>query len=550
MGFRFTEITFDGITNQVQEYLEKKYKKARDVFSPASPYGQILDVVKRLYSNSILYLKTSVNQFILSDRNNQNYDIIRSAAIVAGHDPSRAVSATGTLKFTLRQSISVEDEIPGQKIRIDNFTQIKNKTNGLKYIIDLGGSDSIVLNLNSTRNFFVNIKQGEIPEPATFTGTGELNQSFVVEGISEIEQYSVKVFVNDELIENKKHLREILPQQKACVVRTSFDGGVSILFGNDNTGFIPALGDLIRVEYIKTQGSSGNIFRRTINDFEFEGAVFDGNGAEIDFEEFFDVFISTDINFGVDRESIDFMRNIIPLNSNNFILALPEQYAYAIKRLGVFSYVNAFRRNNQVVINATPNIKLFKNRNSDYFSVDRRAFELDEYEIFKIDQYLKKGGYIQLTDNYVFRTPKLSFYVMNVFLRLFDDAQEELVNSEIIDRVSEYFLDLNRFDRIPKKDLIKLIGAIEGVDSVDISFISKKNEDYHINSSINPDYDSDTLLGIDPILGDIIFEKDEYPIIRGGFRDRQGIYFSDVLFDGLSTLNIIIEGTTNRTSTL
>jgi hypothetical protein len=67
---------------------------------------------------------------------------------------------------------------------------------------------------------------------------------------------------------------------------------------------------------------------------------------------------------------------------------LPQQYAYQIKRLGVFSHVNAYSDNyGTVFIVATPNIKLFKNANANYFNVDIKAFELDDYEKQKIDQW-------------------------------------------------------------------------------------------------------------------------------------------------------------------
>jgi hypothetical protein len=36
-----------------------------------------------------------------------------------------------------------------------------------------------------------------------------------------------------------------------------------------------------------------------------------------------------------------FTKNILPIASNNFVLGLPQQYAYEIKKLGVFSHVNA-----------------------------------------------------------------------------------------------------------------------------------------------------------------------------------------------------------------
>jgi hypothetical protein len=74
-----------------------------------------------------------------------------------------------------------------------------------------------------------------------------------------------------------------------------------------------------------------------------------------------------------------------------------------------FSYVNAYEASGTIFIVATPNIKLFKNQNANYFTIDIRAFELDNYEKSKIDKYLRIGGNIQLTRKYKVTSPKLSF---------------------------------------------------------------------------------------------------------------------------------------------
>ena len=67
-----------------------------------------------------------------------------------------------------------------------------------------------------------------------------------------------------------------------------------------------------------------------------------------------------------------------------------------------------------------------------------------------------------------------------------------------------YLSELDRDDRIVKSDIIKEIETIEWVDSVNLSFISKKNEDYH---KLNPS--SVTIYGLDPILGDVVVNNDE-----------------------------------------
>lgn len=358
----------------------------------------------------------------------------------------------------------------------------------------------------------------------------------------------------------------MLPDEKACVIRTGFNGGIDVIFGNGGFGMIPEIGSRITVNYIKTDGDLGNIYRRTSNDWKFVEDVFDGNGDTLDITKAFNIDIYTDINFGAGKEDLMFTRSILPIASNNFVLGLPQQYAYEIKKLGVFSHVNAYERTGTIYIVATPNIKLFKSTDSNYFTVDKRAFSLDAYEISKIDKYLKTGGNLQLTRKYRIKSPDLSYYVMNVYVISYSDALDESVNSQILEATSEYFLNLSRIDRIPKLDIIKALSNIRDIHSVDIQFVCKKNEDYHkaaildtqnklnkYNSSyendisvskVNPDYVPTESKGLDPILGDIIFEPNEIPIIRGGWFDRNGIYYSDDIDgNGLKSVNIIKKGT-------
>lgn len=571
MASKFTQISFRNLRDEIQEFLRVTYNKADQLFSPSSPYGQILEVSEELFQLSFIYLQNSLNQFDLSDVNSNNRKIVRSAAITAGHNPTRAVSATGTLKFRLNASTDIEKDIPGKRVTIFDKTLIKNKTNDLNYVIDLGGLDKITYPIKEDTQFFVNIVQGKW-KIADFTGDGSINQTFAVEvpGNKEVENFNVKVEVNGKNWEVKKHLYDMLPDDEACVVKTGFNSGIMVIFGNGSFGSTPPIGSEIRVSYIETNGSNGNIFRRTTNDWQIIDDVIDGFGTNIDLSNSFDILIHTDINFGADNESTAFTRNLLPISSNNFVLALPQQYAFAIKKLGVFSHVNAYQaKDDTIYIVCTPNIQLFKNRNADYFTVDINAFILDNYEKSKIDAYLKISGNIQLTKKYKIDSPKLSYYSMNVFVIFFDDVIQETVNNEIRQKVSEYFLDFKRMDRVPKKDLINVISQVDGVDSVDISFVSKKNEDYHreyIQKDMNrrnsdlatasdltiekafPDYNPSEIRGLDPVLGDIVFEASELPIIRGGWKDRNGVFYSANPGEsvGFSSLNIIKKGTTPR----
>ena len=57
-------------------------------------------------------------------------------------------------------------------------------------------------------------------------------------------------------------------------------------------------------------------------------------------------------------------------------------------------------------------------------------------------------------------------------------------------------------------------------------------------------YNPNAVIGIDPVLGDIVFDPSDIPIIRGGWYDRNGVYYSDdIESSGLKSVNIILIGT-------
>ena len=557
----FTSIRFSDIKGQIEDFLKGEYSKASILFSSASPYGQILGVIENLHQLSFLYLKNSINTHDISLPNSTNKRIIRNAAITAGHIPGRAISASGTLKFSLKTNLELEKDVPGGKITFSNRINIKNKTNSLDYSFNIG-TEKVTHKITPNYIFFVPIIQGKWVTK-TFTGQGTSMQSFSSNetGQKDIDNFNVEVLVNGELWSIKKHIYEMIPNESAVVVRTGYVGVIDIIFGNGGFGAMPPIGSTIDISYLKTDGSIGNIFRRTLNDWSFVDSIVDGNGMSIDTDKIFNIEIYNDITFGADGETLEFTKSILPISSNNFVLALPQQYAYQIKKLGVFSHVNAYEKSGTIFIAVVPNINLFKNQNSDYFTIDKSAFTLDTYEKSKVDNYLRTSGVIQLTRKYKIVNPTLSYYAMNVFVIPYSDASDDSVNSQILEKISNYFLSLSRVDRIPKLDIIRELSNISDIHSVDIQFVSKKNEDYHkemqqamqnqLTKYANtgtarqlPNYDPTLTLGMDPILGDILFDPEEMPIIRGGWKNRDDAYYSaDIESNGLKSVNIIKNGT-------
>ena len=567
----FSEITFSKVKAEIQAYLQSTYNKAGVLFTPSSPYGQILSVIENLFQLSILYLKNTIKQVSLLETSSINERMIKNSAILAGHLPTRAISATGTLKLSLNSSTVIQNDISGGKITLYNKQTLKNKTNGLYYSLSLG-VDKQLYNINNSSTIYMNIIQGRWNK-TTFTGDGSISQSFTItlRGSQEVENFNYEVLVNGTIWETKTTITDLLPNENACIVRSGIDGGVDILFGNNDFGGIPPLSSTIEVYYISSDGQNGNIFRRTPNDWIFVDSATNGLGNSIDLTKFFNVDIYTDINFGADKENILFTKSIVPVSSNNFVIGTVQQFAYQIKKLGVFSHVNAYLKNGVVYIIAVPNISLFNNANGNYFNISLSAFMLDNYEKSKIIKYLQSGGNILLSQKLVIDTPILSLYIINVFVITYNDSVMDNVNSEITNALSTYFLSLSSNSaingRIPVSSIVSILSDINDINSVNISFVSKKNEDYHsavmiadqnrrnqyadptLLSASRPSliYNPNMTLGLDGSLGDILFEANEVPIIRGGWYDRNNNYYADDINSNvLKTVNIINIGTVQR----
>ena len=75
----FIQITYSNIKADIEYFLRGQHNKGQILYSPASPYGQILSVLENLHQLSFLYLKNAINQFDLGDNNSMNERIIRKA---------------------------------------------------------------------------------------------------------------------------------------------------------------------------------------------------------------------------------------------------------------------------------------------------------------------------------------------------------------------------------------------------------------------------------------------------------------------------------------
>ena len=276
-----------------------------------------------------------------------------------------------------------------------------------------------------------------------------------------------------------------------------------------------------------------------------------------------------------------------------------------------------------------PRITDYYSTDVNYFNVPYEAFYLDQTEKDRIITFLKMEGIISITSVIKVLDPIIKRFIINVFIRRYEDVTEDNIREQVINTLSSYFSSYDRYDRVVKSDLISQLKNVDGIDSVNLEFVGKDNEDYHkdgallssnqqnvlqstyatssnsvnvssnnyrtvvvaqqnqtqasVNQSVSSanismseplvldrkgtqdstisvgnstivSYQNTTqndpkkLVGIDPVLGDIVIGKNEIIILRGGWSNRNGVFFSEdpKTTTGFSTVNIIWKGVTPR----
>jgi hypothetical protein len=560
------KIKFSDIVDQTRQFLVDTYAQASSIFTSASPFGQILQVLTTYSQLFFLYLEDALVEMNILTASKEKS--IYGWSRLAGHNPTRALSAQGTLKIKFKPTAT--SEINASYILLLDETKLTCESNALPYFIQLGNSlQNIKINLSNKDFIPLKIIQGEL-ETQTAIGNGRPLQSFNFQAKRPIENEMVYVTVNGIPFDIVDSLYDMTKGSNQCMVKTGISGGIDVYFGNEDYGVIPTLGSNISVKYVLSNGFQGNIFSKSNQvKWKWKDVGFTNTGEEVDLNEVFDIYIEKPIILGADSEDSGLTKLIAPKTSRSLVLANPDNYVALLSRFN-YSYVDAYTTfddryiddDNIIYLFLIPDIQRRLNSNTDYFTTPLINFYLDPDEKDAIEEYINRSGQQIVTTELSIVDPTLTKYVLNIFLRVYDTIDQPSLKNEITNQITEYFLKVNRRDKIPKSDIIAIIENIKGVDSVNVSFISELNEDaivdgYYIQRinridrirgieeeierKINIQPGEDPNLGLDDF-GDIKIGLNELPVIRGGWYDRFGNYYQDGIdYNQYSSVNIIIK---------
>jgi len=542
------------IQNLLQDSLEliqKRYNQANQLFTVASAWGQILFVLQNLSQLILFFIEDSITELDIKKATRESS--VYGLAALTGHNASRSSCARGQIDIIWNGQDS--SSVGGSAILIPRYASIKFQNGGINYLLNLP-QDYSRINLSATSKLSCEIMEGSI-KSASFTGSGGILQSFNVSDrvTSTIDNFEVKVFVDSEEWKIYDSLYDIPFNYKGCLVKSGISNGIDVIFGNINFGKVPPLGSTITVQYVETVGIGGNINSLEPGKivFEFDDEGTDAFGNPISLRDYLKITCTTAPQLGTNKESINLTRILAPKTSRSFVLANAETYITYFEKFGTFSIIEAFSTfddqylddDNIIYVLLVPDITQKLKTNETYFDIRETEFTLTDYQKQRLLKVIDESGQKIVTTEVKILDPKISRYVINVLISIFEGYDPDTVRGQIVDSISSYFIGIRRRDKIPRSDLIAILESISGVDSVTLFFVSEKNEKYAIsveNLSEN-DPKKKIVLGLDEF-GDIVFDKDEIAIITGGWGDRTGLYYDKGAdYNKLSSINIDIRST-------
>lgn len=529
-------IYVEDIMGQTINYLTSKFDQNRIVFTAASPFGQLLLVVENLTQLVFYYIEDAITELNINEAT--RLTSVYSLATLAGHNPSRSVSAIG--EISLNTNAEAVDA-PYDFVIIPNLTRLRCLNNGLTYILDLP-QDEVKFLFNGTNNGLrLAIRQGII-ETQNVVAKGIPTDSFSIGSPQNffVDNFFVNVYVNGEKWTKYDSILDMPRGENAFLIKTGVTSGIDLFFGNNNYGKIPPRGADITVEYLVTEGVNGNIRTNdpTKIQFEFVDTGFSILGEEINLNDYITIDVTNPPFFGTSAEDSNLTRLIAPRVSKSFALVNPDHYEIVLRKLKLFSVINVFldELDNRILnLFLIPDIRKTFNTGQDYFNADIDRFILTDYQKNELLRYIEKSGSKLISTDVRIIDPVPSNYVLNVTIIAFDDVDTEIIKRDILNNLGTFFIQNTRRNRIPKSDLIKIVEEVNGVDSVSVRIISKKNELNKIQNPNAPD------VGLDEF-NDIITEPIELPLIRGGFTDRYGNVYAEGLSDeALGSVNLQIK---------
>lgn len=536
--FDLAKIRTVELLKQTIDYLVDKYSQSEKLFTVSSPFGQLLFTIQNIANLIFYYIEDSITELNIKQATRKNS--VDGLAGLGGYEPSRATASTGEIELHVKTNTI--QNLPSNILIVPNYTKINCINNNLDYVVILP-TDDLKISLTDQNSIPpLIIKQGRI-EAQSFTGQNTNMQIFNVRFSASalIDHFFVNLYVNDIKWKKYESLLHIPKDAFGYMVRTG-PSGIDIITGTDNMGSRVPLGATVRVEYLITEGYTGKITGKELDQiiFTFVDGGFNMLGEDIDLNEIITIKTTVIPEYGSNPESLALTR--LMLSKTLPVLMTLPSYELMLRRLQSFSIIRTFMDpadERMTCLFLIPDVSKLIGQSDTYFSIPEDRFKLSDSRKEQLIKYIEMNGTKIIATDMKIIDPSISRYVINVSLVVFDGYSIDVIKQNIYIQLSNYFLTTSRTSRIPRSDLIKLIDNIEGVDSVNVNIVSERNEAVKKTDQYAADICVDGF-------NDIIIGNNDLPIIRGGWSDRYGNYYDKgISVEGLGAVNIQIRNTSS-----
>ncbi len=556
--FKFLRDTYTNIgaySRNIREYIDRTIPaRFRSV---ANIFNLTIDVVQDISTLHLLRQENAENEMNIFTA--QNEGNLRGMAQMSGHNPVLPISARGTIRLNITK-VGLKEF--GRQVVLSDKATFRNLTNGMEY--SLQREESIRID-TSAPFVFVQLLEGKRKEQLFVVDSndnlvGDKLYTINLDDSGYIEHHEFKVYVNNELWKKNDSLMDMTTTTKGYLKRVGFGNQVDITFGNGISGKRLSQGDSIRIEYLLTNGEQGNT---TVgSEFEISSGLTDISGNDINAKQYFTAMYESGFNLGSNGESGEVTRAMCGWSSRSLSFARPEFMVSYLSRLSILSHVNAWTEEDDLIFNilALPSIVLPSMR--EYLSLDENRFKLTDIQKKSIKTMIEASRRQWVSTEVVFRDPTIKKYAMYIFVdnSIIHDKLD--LKYKIENKISEIFMkktfgDVDKDvsnDLISRSDFVNVLHDMTEINAVNIDIISEENELARINKYYNktetvldgaikkkvvtrvevPSTDNPNL-GLTDI-GDIKTNKDEVPLLRGGFK----VWQSETTTETLPTNGVII----------
>lgn len=526
-------MTFERYMTQVKSYMQENVPNFSRIGN-SSVIGQLINVIGASVNNVMIYLQDA-----FAEQNKytaQRKKSIYGLAAQTGFNASLGYAAGMNFRMTY-----MPNNVNDLTYVLKNKTKVLCTQNGLTYNIILPQENVVFTTAKDMSSKQIYAVEGTF-ETQEFISTGGQLYSINVVFNGDCDITYTEVYVNDELWTRRESLYDMAADGKEYVIHTSLNKGFDIIFGNDNFGRSLKADDKITVNYLTHNGELGNIDYSLPVSIVFSDPIVDASGNEIDADEVFNIEIAErPANNGTYSDKTDFVKEMIGFNSRAMVLADEKNYKLYLNRISFVGWNHTWSEEGSLVVNSIilKNYKTQMENGDEYFNLKEKDFILSDEQKKSIQTSIKNSG-SQLAGTVLnIFDPKLVKYAVYVYIKMNDVSYDKtLIQDNIHKLIGQFMGDINSDTIIAKSDIVHLLKSnIENIDSVDIYFLSERNEKaiidgkYTIENYIyNPKtklYDTksttysvigDPGLGLDAH-GNIFVESVfQFPVLMGGWQ--------------------------------